>query len=125
VRAFKTWLQRNVMLRLEDAIFKITDVRLVEAAGSCTDCPKRTGANPDLFADVDSADICTDPACYHGKEEAHRAALVKRAEAKGLRIVQDKEALEMIEGNQPQQTQRLHLTSAKSVPTSVRRAIVP
>lgn len=100
VRTLKTWLQRNVMLRLEDAIFKITDVRLVEAAGSCTDCPKRTGANPDLFADVDSADICTDPACYHGKEEAHRAALVKRAESKGLRIVQDKEALELLEGRQ-------------------------
>lgn len=100
VRSLKAWLQRNVMLRLEHAIFKITDVRLVESAGSCTDCPKRTGANPDLFADVDSADICTDPACYHGKEEAHRAELVKRAESKGLRIVQDKEALELLEGRQ-------------------------
>ena len=99
VRTLKAWLRQNVMLRLEDAIFKITDVRLVEAAGSCTDCPKRTGANPDLFTDVDSADICTDPACYHGKEEAHRAALVKRAESKGFRIAQDKEALELLEGN--------------------------
>ncbi len=100
VRRLQDWLKANVMLRLEQAIFKLTDVRLVEAAGSCTTCPKRTGANPDLFADVDSADICTDPACYHGKEEAHRAQLVKKAEAKGLRIVQDKEAIELMEGNQ-------------------------
>lgn len=99
VRTLQQWLKQNVMLRLDQAIFKLTDVRLVEAAGSCADCPKRTGANPDLFADVDSADICTDPACYHGKTEAHRAALVKKAEAKGLRIVQDKEALELMGGN--------------------------
>lgn len=99
VRTLQQWLKQNVMLRLDQAIFKLTDVRLVEAAGSCADCPKRTGANPDLFAEVDSADICTDPACYHGKTEAHRAALVKKAEAKGLRIVQDKEALELMGGN--------------------------
>ena len=99
VRSLQGWLKTNVMLRLEDAIFKTTDVRLVVDAGSCADCPKRTGANPDLFADVDSADICTDPSCYHGKEEAHRAALVKKAETKGMRIVQDKEALELMDGN--------------------------
>ena len=74
VRAFQTWLQTNVMLRLDKAVFKITDTRLVQAAGSCTACPKRTGANPDLFADASSADLCIDPTCYHGKEAAHRAA---------------------------------------------------
>ena len=100
VRRLQDWLKANVMLRLDMAIFKLTDVRLVEEAGSCTVCPKRTGANPDLFTDVESADICTDPACYHGKEEAHRARLVKKAEAKGMRIVQDKEAIELMEGNQ-------------------------
>lgn len=100
VRRLQDWLKANVMLRLDQAIFKLTDVRLVEEAGSCTTCPKRTGANPDLFTDVESADICTDPACYHGKEEAHRARLVKKAEGKGMRIVQDKEAIELMEGNQ-------------------------
>lgn len=98
VRRLQEWLKTNVMLKLEHAVFKLTDARLVEAAGSCEACPKRTGANPDLFADVASADICTDPACYHGKEEAHRAQLVRRAQAKGMRVVQDKEALEMLEG---------------------------
>lgn len=96
VRDFQTWLQKNVMLRLEHATFKITDARLVEAAGSCKTCPKRTGANPDLFADVVGADICTDPACYHGKEEAHRNALLKMAEKKGMRVVEGEEAEEML-----------------------------
>lgn len=96
VRSLQTWLQKNVMLRLEDATFKITDARLVEAAGSCKDCPKRTGANPDLFADVTSADICTDPSCFHGKEDAHRNALRKMAEKKGMRVIEGKEADEML-----------------------------
>jgi hypothetical protein len=47
------------------------------AAGNCTTCPKRTGANPDLFADVQSVDICTDPACFHSKEAAHRVELTQ------------------------------------------------
>ena len=98
VRKLQDWLKANVMLRLEHAIFKLTDVRLVEAAGACPDCPKRTGANPDLFADVDGADICTDPACYHAKEDAHRQQLINRAQAKGMRIVQEQEALDMLEG---------------------------
>ena len=86
VRAFGQWLQQNVMLRLEGAPFPITDAKLT-AAGSCKDCPKRTGANPDLFADVAGADVCTDPACYHLKEAAHHAHLVHQAQAKGLKVL--------------------------------------
>lgn len=96
VRSFQTWLQANVMLRLDKAVFKITDTRLVQAAGSCTACPKRTGANPDLFADASSADLCIDPACYHGKEEAHRTALVAMAAKKGMKFIEGKEAQELI-----------------------------
>lgn len=96
VRAFQTWLKANVMLRLDQACFKITDARLLAAAGSCKDCPKRTGANPDLFADVGSADICTDPACYHGKEEAHRDALRAMAEKKGMRVIEGEEAMDLL-----------------------------
>lgn len=88
LRELQTWLQQNVMLRLERAPFKITDARLLESAGSCKDCPKRTGANPDLFADVDGADICTDPTCYNEKASAHRAAIVARAEAKGMTVIE-------------------------------------
>jgi ParB/RepB/Spo0J family partition protein len=95
VRSLQSWLKANVMLKLEHAKFKITDARLVESAGSCTVCPKRTGANPDLFADVDGADICTDPECFHDKEAAHRASLVKMAQAKGMRMVEGQEAKEM------------------------------
>lgn len=99
VRAFQAWLQSNVMLRLDNAPFKITDARLLPDAGSCKDCPKRTGANPDLFADVTGADICTDPTCYRAKEEAHRVALVSKAEAKGMTVITGKEAKEICPAN--------------------------
>ncbi len=102
-RKLQDWLKANVMLRLDAAVFKIADASLVKAAGSCTDCPKRTGAAPELFFDVDSADICTDPACFHGKEEAHRAQLIKKATGKGMRVVEGKEALELMDGNQHRQ----------------------
>ena len=132
VRRLQDWLKANVMLKLEQAVFKLTDTRLVEGAGSCAECPKRTGANPDLFTDVDSADICTDPACFHGKEEAHRAQLVKKAEAKGMRIVQDKEALELLGGNQWRDkpngytelsTQRLDLSTDGERPVTLGQAL--
>lgn len=92
LRELQTWLQKNVMLRLEGAPFNIADAKLCKDAGSCKDCPKRTGANPDLFVDVDGADICTDPPCYQAKEAAHRTTLISKAEAKGMRVIDGKEA---------------------------------
>ena len=92
VRTLQVWLQQNVMLSLERAPFQITDARLIDSAGSCKDCPKRTGANPDIFADVASADICTDPPCYNAKTEAHLLRLTSKAEARGMRLITGLEA---------------------------------
>ena len=91
-REFLSWLQNNVMLHLDSARFKITDASLVPAAGSCKDCDKRTGANPDLFADVGRADVCTDPKCFHGKVEAHDAALMRQAQENGSEVITGKQA---------------------------------
>lgn len=92
VRDLQAWTQRNVMLRLDAARFQITAVDLVADAGSCRECPKRTGANPELFTDVGSADVCTDPKCYHDKEEAHDAAAMAIAKARGQQVITGKEA---------------------------------
>lgn len=96
VRALQSWLQANVMLKLDAAVFNIADSTLVPTAGNCTTCPKRTGANPDLFADVQSVDICTDPACFHGKEAAHRADVLATAEKRGMRLIEGDEAKAII-----------------------------
>src|SRR5204863_866852 len=45
---------------------------------SCASCPKRTGFNKLLFADV-RKDSCTDPQCFQSKLDAHvTAALTKK-----------------------------------------------
>jgi ParB/RepB/Spo0J family partition protein len=95
VRAASDWLRQNVMLRLADAPFKTKDAALIPAAGSCTDCPKRTGANPELFADVDSPDVCTDTKCYQKKVDAHTDKLAEKARAKGLEVISGKEAKQL------------------------------
>lgn len=91
-RSFVRWAQQNVMLRLDAARFKITDATLLVDVGSCRECPKRTGAAPDLFADVDSADVCIDPTCFHAKEAAHEEAVLAVAKAKGQRVIPEREA---------------------------------
>ena len=91
-REFLRWLQQNLMLQLDAARFKITDALLVPAAGSCKECPKRTGAAPDLFTEIKSADVCTDPKCYHAKEAAHTAAQLQQAHERGQTIITGREA---------------------------------
>jgi ParB family chromosome partitioning protein len=72
VRHLQHWVEHNVLLLLKQAPFNKRDAQLLPAAGSCLDCPKRTGHNKLLFADVSgNADACTDPICYAAKLEAH------------------------------------------------------
>ncbi len=85
-------IEENFMLRLDQAPFDITDAKLVPKAGACTACPKRTGAQRELFADVKSADLCTDPACHRGKVDALWKIRKKEAQAGGTAVLEGNEA---------------------------------
>jgi len=61
------------LLFLKDAPFDKRDAHLVAIAGSCVDCPKRTGHNKLLFSDLGKQDACTDPICYQAKVSEHVA----------------------------------------------------
>jgi ParB family chromosome partitioning protein len=76
IRNLQFWIEQNVMLILKDAPFNKRDVQLVPAAGSCADCPKRTGHNKLLFSDLGKQDACSDPACYQSKVSAHVAQAI-------------------------------------------------
>lgn len=89
-------IQHNYMVKLDTAKFNIEAIDLVPAAGSCKTCTKRTGHSPDLFSEVKSADVCTDPPCFHKKEEAHAAQQVQQAKAKGQTVIAGKAALELM-----------------------------
>lgn len=86
-RQARELLEREFMLKLGSAPFKITDASLVPAAGSCKDCPKRSGANPDLFDDIKSGDVCTDPPCFAAKKGAHQARLIAAAKEEGREVL--------------------------------------
>lgn len=85
-------LQRKYMLRLDAATFDTTDTTLVKAAGACATCPKRTGNQRELFADVKSADLCTDPTCFETKKLADWKAKAAAAARTGLRVLTEAEA---------------------------------
>jgi ParB family chromosome partitioning protein len=71
VRHLQQWIEHNVLLLLKQAPFNKRDAQLVPAAGSCVDCPKRTGNNKLLFVEwSDNESQCTDPNCYAAKVEA-------------------------------------------------------
>ena len=63
------WIQANLYLSLADAPFNREDPTLNPTAGACITCPRRSGYNTALFADVVS-DQCLDSNCYHSKVEA-------------------------------------------------------
>lgn len=109
VRQVQQYIHSNYMLKLSDAPFKPEDVTLLPSAGSCLSCPKRTGANPELFRDVPTADTCTDKACFALKREAHGERLKAEAAAKGQTVIVGKEALEILPNSwsQPQGYKKL------------------
>jgi ParB family chromosome partitioning protein len=78
VRNLQFWIDSNILLVLKDAPFNKRDTQLFPAAGSCADCPKRTGHNKLLFGDDlgRQGDRCTDPNCYQAKVSAHIAQTV-------------------------------------------------
>lgn len=94
-RSAKDLAQRQYMTDLTQAPFALDNAQLLPKVGACTQCPKRTGANPELW-DKAGADVCTDTACFADKKEAHYEALKADAQAKGRKIITGREARELM-----------------------------
>lgn len=91
-RASKRLVRSHYMLKLSDAPFDIHDASLVPASGSCSTCSKRTGADPDLFADVEGEDLCIDPPCHQAKRDALSARTKREAHERGQVVIDGREA---------------------------------
>jgi ParB family chromosome partitioning protein len=76
VRNLQFWIESNILLILKLAPFDKRDAQLVPAAGSCVDCPMRTGHNKLLFSDLGKLDACTSPTCYQNKVDAQVAKVI-------------------------------------------------
>lgn len=92
LREATEWVRNKYMLELKGAPFDAGDAQLCPSAGACTGCPKRTGNQVDLFADVKRGDICTDPACFRAKADAAWKKQVAAAEDEGRKVATDKQA---------------------------------
>lgn len=75
------------MLRMADAPFNKGDKNLLAKAGDCMSCPKRSGNQKELFADVGSVDVCTDPKCWDLKRLGSLATKENQLEEKGTKVV--------------------------------------
>src|SRR5437868_3376232 len=73
--------------------FDVNDAKLLPRAGPCSICPKRSGANPLLFADsIPRKDVCTDRDCFSRKISALVQIRVKQAEEAGEKPVRVSES---------------------------------
>lgn len=98
-RQVRALLREHFTLGLKDALFDPADATLLPDAGSCTDCPKRSGNAPeygDLLRDEregsyvahkGNANLCTDPECYAAKKAAHLARQAEQLQAKGKTVI--------------------------------------
>lgn len=85
-------IRDRYMLELSSAPFSLSDAKLLPAAGACSACPKRSGAQRDLFdGDQPKSDSCLDSACFEAKSDAAWAAEAKRAEEGGGKVLSQAE----------------------------------
>lgn len=111
-RKVRDELLERFTLDLKTAIFDTADAVLIELAGACTTCPKRSGQTPELYGDIiqrdaplykwgknqdGSADICTDPDCFAEKKKSHLANQRKELEVKGATVVAGSAAMAAVD----------------------------
>lgn len=86
-------IQNRYMLQLGKAPFDIKDTKLLAVAGNCIKCPKRSGNQPEVFADIDQ-NICTDPDCFSEKKAALDVRKIADANKKGIPLFEGADATE-------------------------------
>ena len=97
------WVQTNLYLSLAEAPFDKQDPTLNPPAGACLTCPRRSGFNTTLFADV-QGDQCLDAPCFHTKVNAH----IDREIAARPELVQIEDGWRKPSEKRPEAVQRGH-----------------
>jgi ParB/RepB/Spo0J family partition protein len=87
------WRIRNgFTIDLMRATFPLDDASLLASAGSCTACPKRSGNAPEIYPDIESADVCTDTKCFDEKRLTRREQLLDNYREKHIPVYVDEDA---------------------------------
>jgi len=82
-----SWIDDQIHLELKKAPFNTKDEKLIQKAGSCSSCPKRSGFTPDLFPELKKRDVCTDRSCFNKKVQAHITQKIEAHKKKGIDLV--------------------------------------
>ncbi len=120
VRELAAWIESNILLQLASAPFDKQDETLVPEAGSCANCPKRTGFNQLLFPDV-RKDSCTSPDCFRAKIDA---CVTRTLETKP-QLIQISAAWNSREGAPLGRNQYVELEIKKPKPNGARTKLSP
>lgn len=91
-RAAGEFIAKNFQIELKTAAFNRKALDLVGGVGSCDECPKRAGNDPDAKAAGTRADVCLDPPCFQKKTEAHGKRVLAAAKDKGQQVLSAKAA---------------------------------
>ncbi|MCW5648379.1 MAG: ParB/RepB/Spo0J family partition protein [Ramlibacter sp.] len=91
-RTVQPALAKRYHLELAHAVFNIHDETLVLGVGACTTCPKRSGAQANIFEDAGGPDSCTDADCFAAKREAHVGAIKDQAQRDGIKVIDGEDA---------------------------------
>ena len=86
-RAAERYIHDHFTLQLQSAPWSLADGQLVPEAGPCTECPKRSDRQPQLFADATDGDRCLDASCWATKRQAMRDWRLATADAEGYRVL--------------------------------------
>jgi ParB/RepB/Spo0J family partition protein len=89
-KSVREHIEEHFMLRLDQAPFPLDDATLRPKVGACTACPKRTGNQAELFADVASKDLCTEPRCFKEKTRLYWPIRAKAAKEAGQAVLDGK-----------------------------------
>ncbi len=81
VSRLQAWIEQNVYLSLKSVPFSKDDETLVPEAGSCANCPKRTGFNTLLFSEVTGRFVRRCRLFQSQARRAHRTARFENAES--------------------------------------------
>lgn len=86
------YVKQNYTLTLEGCGFDTSDPKLVEKAGPCSTCPKRSGNQLELIGDVKKPDVCMDRVCFKSKQDAAWALRARAEQEKGRQVLAEKDA---------------------------------
>lgn len=90
-RDVQEMISRRFQKGLKDVPWDVADKTLLPKAGSCKECPLRSGNLADFPEAKKSPNICTDVNCFEKKRAAHTAVKLAEAEQRGLKTMGEKE----------------------------------